>query len=359
MVLEKALLATGMLDQPILALDLCAAPGGKSTLMRSLLHPDSLLVANEVEGRRRSALQENLWKWGLPNVVVTGSDPSDLHGLPRSFDLILVDAPCSGEGLFRKDPHARMQWSEALVAQCATVQRNIVDQAWEALRPGGVLIYSTCTWETTENEERMQQLAALGALPIALDLAQEQGFVHTSVDGLVGYRCYPHRVRGEGLFIALVRKPNGTEHVAPRPVPASGDPAVRGWLRDPERWALTRKGDTLFAVSSCWSAGLHELQRHLRVHSPGKPVAELHAKAWRPHPALALDTELDRDAFSEVALDKPMALRYLHGETLPAQEAQGLALAVFDGHPIGWLNGAGKRWNNLWPSAWRIRMRTP
>jgi 16S rRNA C967 or C1407 C5-methylase (RsmB/RsmF family) len=162
MLMEQALRASDLLDRPVLALDLCAAPGGKSTHIRSLLHPDSLLVANEVDRRRQAALLENLWKWGLPNVVVSGSDPAELVGLPETFDLIVVDAPCSGEGLFRKDHFARRQWSEALVDQCAMVQGRIVEQAWEALRPGGVLIYSTCTWETAENEQRLEEAGSMG-----------------------------------------------------------------------------------------------------------------------------------------------------------------------------------------------------
>jgi 16S rRNA C967 or C1407 C5-methylase (RsmB/RsmF family) len=163
MFLEQALLAAGLLKDDILAIDLCAAPGGKSTHLRSLLTPGSLLVANEIDRQRLPALQENLWKWGGPNVVITGSPTRDLNALPDHFDLILVDAPCSGEGMFRKDPFAREQWTPDLVQQCAAMQQSIVHDAWHALAPGGVLIYSTCTWEPAENELQLVPLLEQGA----------------------------------------------------------------------------------------------------------------------------------------------------------------------------------------------------
>jgi precorrin-6B methylase 2 len=313
-------------------------------------------VANEVERRRQQALQENLWKWGLPNVVVTGSDPAALQALPDAFDLVVVDAPCSGEGMFRKDPFARHQWSEHLVAQCATTQERIVEQAWHALRPGGVLIYSTCTWETSENEQRVAELAQRGAQPLPLAMDPAWGVVPVTVEGITAYRCYPHRVRGEGFFLAAVRKP-GDARVTPRiPVPGSGDPTLRNWLVDADRWWLTGQDGTLYAVDARWQAVLHELQQTLRVVAPGRPLAVEHAGLWRPHPALALDTALRRGAFPELEVDSATALRYLRGEALPATAAAGQARVVYAGLPLGWVNGAGNRWNNGWPTTWRIRM---
>lgn len=356
MFLEQALRASGLLDQPILALDLCAAPGGKSTLIRSLLHPDSLLVANEVERRRQQALQENLWKWGLPNVVVTGSDPADLERLPETFNLIVVDAPCSGEGMFRKDPFARQQWNEALVLQCATMQERIVEQAWNALRPGGILIYSTCTWETSENEARMRQLQDLGGEPIALPMKPEWGVVGNTANGREGYRCYPHRVRGEGFFIGMVRKPGTLGGGVSLEEPRIDLPEVRAWSLQGARWHLREQNDVLHAVDVRWASVLDTLCAALRCVAPGRPVAERKAATWRPHAALALDSALDRSAFTAIVLDHTQALAYLRGQALPAASASGTGLVLHKGLALGWANGAGTRWNNLWPAGWRIRM---
>lgn len=357
MLIAAALEASGLLHRPILALDLCAAPGGKSTLLRSMLHPQALLVANEVEGKRQAALQENLWKWGLPNVAVTGSGPQDLEHLPDSFDLIVVDAPCSGEGLFRKDAFARAQWSERLVDGCATTQRHIVEQAWQALRPGGVLLYSTCTWEVAENEERLAQLAQWGVSPLPVPAATEWGMVPVERDGLVGLRCYPHRVRGEGFFLAAVRKPGEAPSPWPEDAPPQHDrPEVRAWLQQPDRWYLQEHRGVLHAVDARWAPTLDRIRRALRMLAPGRPVAEMRGPAWSPHAALALDTSLNMMAFPTVELDRDTALRYLRGEALRAHDVHGTALARHAGLSLGWLHGAGQRWNNGWPAPWRIRM---
>lgn len=356
MLLEQALLAADLTDRPILAMDLCAAPGGKSTLLRSLLHPDSLLVANEVDRKRQHILQENLWKWGMPNVVVSGSTADALDQLPDTFDLIIVDAPCSGEGLFRKDAFARQQWSEGLVQQCATIQHDLVLYAWRALRPGGVLIYSTCTWETAENEERLAQLAALGALDLPIPAQPSWGTRPVAVDRLTGLRCYPHRVRGEGFFLAAMRKPGAWEARDLEETPSTAFPELRQWLLLPEHWELRKQGTQVHAVYRGWGRAVSLLDRHLHLLAPGRPVAEQRADQWRPHPALALDGALDREAFPQVELDRESALRFLRGEAVPATDASGWALATHAGLGLGWLKGAGTRWNNHWPTPWRIRM---
>ncbi len=139
-------------------LDLCAAPGGKSTHLLSLMDQNSLLVSNEVIQSRSAILSENLQKWGHDNVVVTNNDPKDFQRLPGFFDVIVVDAPCSGEGLFRKDPGAIKEWSEDAVALCSKRQRRILSDVWPALKTGGILIYSTCTYNSQENEENLRWL---------------------------------------------------------------------------------------------------------------------------------------------------------------------------------------------------------
>lgn len=353
MFLEQALLASGLLDRDVLVLDLCAAPGGKTTHLRSLLTPGSLLVANEVDGARRSALAENLWKWGAGNVIITGSDPSDLEQLQDRFDLILLDAPCSGEGMFRKDPFAREQWSPALVERCAITQRRIVEHAWDALSPGGVLIYSTCTWEVTENEGQLRPVVELGGEPISIPIDPTWGIERTEQGMVTGYRCYPHRLRGEGFFLGMVRKPGELPaRSGSRPAPSS---ERIGWLSRPDDHVVIEHRDTLHVLDGQWQAEQEDLSRVLRLIAPGTPFAERKGNEWRPHAACALSERLHRHAFPEVELDRTTAIRYLQGHAIPGTNAQGSALITYGGHPLGWVQGAGSRWNNRWPQPWRIR----
>lgn len=357
MLLEQVFIAAGLKDRELLALDLCAAPGGKSSHLLSLLGPGSLLVSNEIDRRRCSVLQENLWKWGMPNSVIANSPPEHLQALPACFDLIVVDAPCSGQGMFRKDPFAVAQWTPALAEHCAMTQRNMLPLAWEALRPGGVLIYSTCTWEPQENEAQLAALVAAGAIAIDPLPNAPWGLVRSEWNGAIGLRCYPHRVRGEGFFIAAFRKPG---EAAPRKAARTGpsSPAaveVTQWLASHTERSFRSQQDTLFVVDARWSGVLDTLDQALKLVSPGAPVAELRAGTWRPHPALALSSDLLQDAFPRVELDEEQAVQYLQGQAIPAHEAHAYALATHRGLGLGWLKGAGKRWNNLWPEAWRIR----
>lgn len=360
MLLEQAVKASGLAGERIAALDLCAAPGGKSTHLRSLLHPDALLVCNEIDRKRQLVLQENIRKWGAANTVVTGAAPHRFDRLPECFDLIVVDAPCSGEGMFRKDDHARLQWSDALVKQCSTMQRDALHHAWASLKPGGLLVYSTCTWETSENEAQVARLLELGGSCIAIPVEPEWGVVRSSRDGVDALRCYPHRVRGEGFFIALVQKP-GTRVPTP---PASvlhveHHAQPLGWLRPVRAWHTLEQGDELFAADSDWIRILDQLKAALPILGPGVPLAERKADVWRPHAALALAQDLDRTPFAQVQLDYDQAIAYLRGAALSASGAHGTALAVHQGIALGWLQGAGNRWNNRWPTPWRIRMQQP
>ncbi|MEO8590501.1 MAG: hypothetical protein ABI432_14085 [Flavobacteriales bacterium] len=357
MLLEQALRAAGFLDRDVLALDLCAAPGGKSTHLRSLLSPGSLLVANEVDGARRHALAENLWKWGGGNVIITGSAPSDLRKLPGHFDLILVDAPCSGEGMFRKDPFARQQWTPALVDRCALTQRRIVEQAWDALAPGGILIYSTCTWEVAENEDQLAVLLERGGESVAIPIDPAWGMVCTERGTMKSYRCYPHQVRGEGFFLGMMRKPGTLRGSLTIQENARSQHIL--WLRDPGNKVLVEHQGTLHALSGRWEAECEELSSTLRVVAPGIPFAERKGDDWKPHAACATSDWLDRTVFAELDLDEGAAINYLQGQAIPAHAAQGTALVTFQGHPLGWVQGAGSRWNNRWPQAWRIRAQQP
>jgi 16S rRNA C967 or C1407 C5-methylase (RsmB/RsmF family)/NOL1/NOP2/fmu family ribosome biogenesis protein len=354
MLLEQAVNACGPLAPDTVALDLCAAPGGKSTHLATLLPREALLVCNEPVRARQAVLMENLWKWGRPDTVITGSLPEAFAPLGAAFDLIVVDAPCSGEGMFRKDPFARAQWSDALVEQCAVLQAGIIDSAWKLLKPSGHLIYCTCTWEPRENEHHIERLIHQGAehLPIPFDPAWGM------VDSGPGLRCYPHRVKGEGLFIAALRKPGQREQDVHRIAQhGSLEGPFTTWVKEPERQHFSEHDGLVHALSSRWTDHVKRTGNAVRMLAPGIPVAQRKGKEWAPHAALALNTSLDRTAFPEMDLGLDAALRFLRGESLPAHNGGGRVLMTFRGMPLGWGSGAGNRWNNGWPSNWRIRMR--
>ena len=194
-------------NSPVAYLDLCAAPGGKTTAAIDALPDGSLVVANEIDSRRAQILRENVVKWGYPHCVVTNSNASRLGKLHEAFDIVAADMPCSGEGMMRKDDEAVAQWTPALVEQCAARQREIASDIWQALKPGGIFIYSTCTFNRAENEDMIDFLVrSLGAEPV--DIVSDPSWgIHKGVD--TPYPCFrfmPHLTRGEGLFMAVVRK---------------------------------------------------------------------------------------------------------------------------------------------------------
>src|SRR5688572_13773005 len=207
MFLEQAITQAVDLTKPLRVLDLCAAPGGKSTHLLSLLNQESLLISNEVIRSRASILSENIQKWGHQNVIITNNDPEDFSKLEGFFDVIVVDAPCSGEGLFRKDPDAMQEWSLANVDLCCKRQRRILADIWPALKTKGVLVYSTCTFNEQENEENLQWLQKQNDVEgVSLTIDKDWGIETVQVGKLKGYRCYPHKVKGEGFFLSAIRK---------------------------------------------------------------------------------------------------------------------------------------------------------
>lgn len=356
MLVEQAVKACGALPEQAVVVDLCAAPGGKTTHLAALLPSDALLIANEVVPARRNALAENIWKWGRPGVVLAGLNAQELAATGAFAHLVLVDAPCSGEGMFRKDPFARKQWSEGLVRSCAIRQRGLLQAAWDMLLPGGSMIYSTCTWEPQENEEQLMPLIAQGAIHLPIPVKEQWGMVQATV----GLRCYPHRVRGEGLFIAVLTKP-GTGKVRcphrPEGLPAVWPTELQGWLKEQDQWAPVQWGPVLHALPRNHLRLMNILLPSGRISAPGTPVARQKGATWAPHPALALCTQVNTQAFPVVELDENGIIRYLKGEALPARPASGFAMVQHRQLPLGWVKGAGNRWNDHWPVHWRIKDR--
>ena len=240
-------------------LDLCAAPGGKTTLYASLAGPDGLVVANEIDRRRAQVLADNVRKWGTGNVAVTTCEPRQLGDFEAWFDMVAVDAPCSGEGMFRKDAQARAEWSEGNVKLCAARQDGILREAWRALKPGGRLIYSTCTFNRDEDEGALERMLAWAGDEVAEaeDMAVDGawGIVCGRVGAFRTYRFYPCRARGEGFFAAVACKAYDAggrcrTPKARRTVFAQVDKAsaaeLRRWVRTPERMCFAAVGDTCY-----------------------------------------------------------------------------------------------------------------
>lgn len=322
MFLEQAM--KQYITDPAVMLDLCAAPGGKSTHARSVLPEGSLLVANEVIRHRSKILAENVTKWGHPDVVVTNNDPADFRRLGAFFDVILADVPCSGEGMFRKDPDAMNEWSLANVEICRQRQQRIIADIWSCLKPGGILIYSTCTYNTQENEENVAWIMKeLGAEPLPIDIAPEWNITGSlSGHDFPVYRFLPHRTKGEGFFLAVLRKEE------------EGD-------------FRTRPGNSESILS-----------KHLRiVRSSGVEPGVEKGKDVMPSHALAMSITLKPDQYPTYGLTYEQAIAYLRREAivLDSTAPPGYVLVSYKNIPLGFVKNIGKRANNLYPQDWRIR----
>ncbi len=370
MFLEQALQQSVDLQQPLRVLDLCGAPGGKSTHLASLITADSLLVSNEVIRSRATILAENVAKWGSGNVVVTSNDPRDFGKLPEFFDVMVVDAPCSGEGMFRKDPKAMEEWSEENVKMCAQRQQRILTDVWSALKPGGALVYSTCTWNTSENEENMAWLAQQEeAENIKLRLDPSWGIVPGELEGIQGYRFYPHLLPGEGFFLTVLRKPGQAREAHSTGKRKKYKLALAGkkekalianWLLEPERFEWLQYGNYISAISANLFEDLDELYQQLYVIYAGIEVAEVIGKMIKPQHPLALSQHLNKNAFNTLSLTLEQALRYLRKEDInPGSSGTDKVLLQYQGLPLGWAKQIGNRMNNNYPKEWRIRMELP
>lgn len=370
MFLEQALRQHLDLSQSLRILDLCGAPGGKSTHIASLISPDSLLVANEVIRSRAGILAENVTKWGSGNVVVTNNDPRDFNRLSEFFDVMVVDAPCSGEGMFRKDPQAMNEWSDENVNLCAQRQQRILMDVWDALRPGGLLIYSTCTWNLAENEQNIAWLAEQeNAQPLSLTLDPAWGVEATTLDGVSGYRFYPHQVQGEGFFLSVIRKAG--EYEAPQrsskkkkyKLTHAGkkeQALVNDWLLEPERFAWVQYGEVMSAIPENLFEEVDELYQNMHVIYAGTEIAEVNGKKLKPLQTLALSQHLNKAAFRTEDLDLESALRYLRKEDIGISgNSNDWILLQFESQSLGWAKQVGNRLNNYYPKEWRIRMELP
>lgn len=369
MALEAVIKQAVDLQDDLAVLDLCAAPGGKSTHLASLISENSLLVSNEVIRSRATILAENLQKWGYPNMVITNNDPQDFDRLHFQFDLIVVDAPCSGEGLFRKDPAAMNEWSLENVKLCSSRQQRILADIWDSLKPGGTLVYSTCTYNEAENEGNLKWLnEQLDAEPVSIELNKSWGFEKTETAGIPGFHAYPHKVKGEGFFIAAVKKTEDrtkklkkTKQRHPY-TQKKLIPSFENWIKEAESRFFINHHETILALPEAWHNELLDINQNLRIVTEGLKIGEEKKNKVVPDPALALSNLLNRSAFKTAKLNKQEALLFLKKESFDSSElAEGLNLIAYEASsenllPLGWARRIGHRVNNNYPTPWRIRM---
>ncbi|HWZ21160.1 MAG TPA: hypothetical protein VNW06_00825 [Cytophagaceae bacterium] len=367
MFLEQAFIQHIDFASELNVLDLCAAPGGKSTHILSLINDNSLLVANEVIKSRAYILKENIQKWGYGNVVVTNSDPERFSDLKDFFDVMVIDAPCSGEGLFRKDEDAMKEWSPEHVLLCASRQQRIIGDVWEALKPGGILVYSTCTFNKKEDEENLDwMLKDFEAETLSLNLKDEWGITELrSETGGIGYKFFPHKTKGEGFFITVLRKKDGSgNHSKTKKqknpftfLSRETEAYMANWLKPNAQLKKVLYGEQVLALLSNKMDAIITLTNHLHIISCGLEMAELKKKNSIPLPALALSIDLNNEAFPSVNLEYKEALLFLARENFDIELPEGDWILVnYKNCPLGWLKKINNRFNNYYPVDWRIRM---
>jgi len=344
------------------ALDLCAAPGGKTTLLASL--PQfSLLVANEVITSRVNILYENLVKWGSPHVFVSRNDPATFGSLTGYFDFMLIDAPCSGSGLFRRDPDAIAEWSLQQVNYCSARQQRILEDALPALKTDGLLIYSTCSYSKEENEDILDLLCEKHQFEsLSLEVPPEWGIVESISEktGAKGYRFYPDKLKGEGLFLACLQKKEDVYTMgwksrqlekADRTVP----PAVLQFLREGQ-FSFFKKEENVFIVPSELEEDLSILSANLQLRKSGVLAGTVIRNELIPEHELALSTKIS-DEIPAFEVDLENAIRFLRKENLPSEGLQkGWTLVRFGGLNLGWIKVLPGRINNYYPANWRITL---
>ena len=368
-----------LLSEKIFALDLCAAPGGKSTLLASLLNEKSLLVANEVIKSRVDILKENIIKWGTPNVVVSNHDSEDFLDLEGFFDIVLVDAPCSGEGLFRKDDKAIGEWSPDSVQVCSARQKRILANAAKLVKPNGILLYSTCTYNDLENKNNAIFLSdTFDFESIKLNTVSRNSFgegngikektwQNEGQNPVYGYQFYPHKVQGEGFFLSVFKnktseKPSlASAKLALTKLPKKQVEIASKWLKNPSDFEFFIKPNgEIFIVLKDNIDAISVLDKTLKRKALGTVIGEIKGNDFIPSHDLALSTAV-AEHINHVELSKADALKFLKKEIIDVAEStpQGWALARFEGQNLGWMKVLKNRINNYLPKDFRIRMEIP
>lgn len=348
-------------------LDMCAAPGGKSTIYSTLVGREGLVVANDISRSRALALADNVQRWGMGNVVVTNNEPQHISAFKHWFDVVAVDAPCSGEGMFRKMEEARTEWSSSAPEQCAERQREILSEAWQALRPGGTLIYSTCTFNPTEDEGIVEWLMAeygseLEAVE-GIDVDEEWGITTCRIGEFQCFHFYPHKARGEGFFAAVARKKEGVvRRQSPKPrrklfvLPVKSDvQELERWVDDVSNICFRQIGDTMYGYHRSVVDDVVALSEVLSVIYSGVCMGQIFKRKLRPEHALALFVGMNNAAVPSVEVGEADALDYLRRQDISASQfEEGINRVMYRGVAIGFVKRIGARCNNMYPKDLRI-----
>lgn len=346
---------------PKRVLDVCGAPGGKSTLLASAL-PNSFIVANEVIKTRVGILAENISKWGSDHVVVTNNDPADFKKLPGYFDLMVIDAPCSGSGLFRKDPKAIDEWSEANVQMCSLRQKRILTDTIGSLRQNGYVVYSTCSYSPEEDEDICDWIVdtfQLTPISIAVDDAWNIVQTTSAKNQVPGYRFYPDKVKGEGFFIACFQQKNtvneyygyhNTIKETTKPIKELCSP----FLQHPDQYILNNEREIVIAIPSKWQEEYANIAHTLHTRKSGVAIGTVKGKDLIPHHELALSSIIS-SAVTQIELTKEKALHYLKRQPFSVEtNYKGWAVCSYQHILLGWIKVLPNRVNNYYPTDWRI-----
>lgn len=344
-------------------LDLCAAPGGKSTLMASFLDKSSLLISNDVIRSRASILEENMTRWGYMNTWVTSNDPRDFGKLEGYFDVMVVDAPCSGSGLFRKDVAALDEWSEGNVHLCSQRQQRIVGDVWPALKEQGVLIYATCSYSQEEDEAILDWLGTeFYAKGLHVDVPAEWGIVETEspMKKMNGYRFFPDKVKGEGFFIAAVQKLEKTDGINYPKTKKENDKGIKeqaGFLlKNPDMRYVQNVDKNFAAIIPEHVADLELLRKLVYFRKLGVELGMPSSKEWLPAHDMAMSVDA-ADGLNYISVNKEQALRFLKKEEISLDNIEkGWYIIRYHGLGLGWVKSLGNRFNNYLPKNQRIRM---
>ena len=347
-------------------LDMCSAPGGKTTIYSTAVGVDGLVVANEYVRSRANILADNVRKWGMGNVLVTNNAPEHIAQFEGWFDLVAVDAPCSGEGMFRKEEVAREDWSEEAVKMCVARQLSIVREAWQSLKAGGLFIYSTCTFNDEEDEGVLrtfiEESGDVFEPSHRIDVAPEWGIVSGEVGAFQTFRFFPHNTDSEGLFVAVARKAEATTQRTPKArkkvmqeVDKVSRKELSRWLQEAEQYTFAMVADTIYGYRTEQFKAVQALSEGLTAIYSGVAMGQIFKGKLKPDWALSQHVGLNRKAVATEELNEARALDYLRKKDIAVGDmVEGINLVTHNGRALGFAKKVGARCNNLYPNSLKI-----